>query len=209
MSHAGALNDAEILEDTIVPAGAPWGRKVAAGEHLRFIDLEGKQAIDLLCYNAADPLDRYNAANTMKLNGTLFIEKGSGLWSLRANKMMTVVDDTCGHHDTIGGCCSAEINELRYHQKDTPNCQENFRKALEKFSLSERDIAANVNLFMHVPVSESGEMAIVEGLSKPGDHVDLRAEMGLIVVISNCPQVNNPACGYNPTPIRVIAYRPG
>jgi uncharacterized protein len=208
VSDLGPMADAEILEDTVVPAGAPWGRKVAAGEHLRFVDLEGKQAIDLLCYSAADPLDRYNAANTMKLNGNIFIGKGSSLWSLRANKMMTVVEDTCGRHDTIGGCCSAEINELRYHQKNTPSCQENFRKALEPFGLSERDVVANVNLFMNVPVTEGGEMAIVDGVSKPGDHVDLRAEMDLIVVISNCPQVNNPASGYNPTPIRVIAYRP-
>lgn len=199
---------ADIIEDTVVPAGAPWNCRLKTGDCLRFVDLEGQQAIDLLCYNAEDPLDRYHAANTMKFNGNIFIGEGSVLWSMRARKMMTVIEDTCGSHDTIGGCCSAELNALRYNHQNSPSCQENFRLALEPFGLSERDIVANVNLFMYVPVAADGAMAITEGPSKPGDHVDLRAEMDLLVAISNCPQVNNPACGYNPTPVRAIVYRP-
>ena len=109
-----------ILEDVIVAPGSPWGRLVKKGQHVRIIDLEGRQAVDFLCYDAADPTDRYNASNTMKLVANIFVSKGASLWSDRAKKMMTVVEDTCGRHDTIGGCCSSEMNLLRYNKTPLP-----------------------------------------------------------------------------------------
>ena len=124
------------------------------------------------------------------------------------NPLFTVVEDTCGRHDTIGGCCSRESNVVRYGKHDTPNCRDNFLKALAPFGLGKKDIVANVNFFMYVPVEPDGRMAIVDGRSKPGDYVDLRAEMNVLAALSNCPQMNNPANGYNPTPIRVTVWRP-
>lgn len=192
-----------MIEDTVVPPGGHWARVVGRGQTLRIIDLEGQQAVDFLCYNAARSEERYNAADTMKIAGSIFLTTGVSLYSGLGQKLFTVVDDTCGYHDTIGGCCSAESNYVRYGARDTPNCRDNFLRALEPFGLEPRDIVANVNWFMYVPVGADGAMAIVDGRSKPGDYVDLRAEMDVLAVLSNCPQVHNPANAYRPTPIRV------
>jgi urea carboxylase-associated protein 1 len=200
--------DGEILEDITVPAGQPWGRKLEAGQRLRIIDLEGKQAVDFLCYDAAAPRDRYNAANTMKMGANIFLREGSVLWSDRGNRLMTVVVDTCGYHDTIGGCCSEEMNRIRYNEAGPGNCRDTFELALKPFGLTRDDIATNVNWFMYVPVEKDGTMAIVDGISKPGDYVDLRAERDVICVASNCTQIFNPANGFKPTPVRIITYAP-
>jgi urea carboxylase-associated protein 1 len=198
----------EIIEDTIVAAGNPWGRVVRRGQRLRVVDLRGKQAVDFLCYDAQDPRDRYNAANTMKMGANIFLTKGSVLWSDRANRLMTVIDDTCGRHDTIGGCCSAEMNMVRYHKTPPANCRDTFEKALRPFDLTRDDIVANINWFMYVPVERDGAMAIVEGLSKPGDYVELVAERDVICVVSNCAQIYNPCNGFDPTPVRIVTYAP-
>jgi len=200
--------EGKILEDTVVPAGSPWGRKLSAGERLRIIDLEGKQAVDFLCYNANDLSDRYNAANTMKVGGNIFVGKGSVLYSDRGRRLMTVVEDTCGFHDTIGGCCSAEYNQLRYQKPGAGNCRDTFEKALKPFGMSRNDIVSNLNWFMYVPVEKNGSMAIAEGISKPGDYVDLRADLDVVCAVSNCVQIFNPCNGYNPTPVRMIVYQP-
>ncbi len=202
----GPIAGATIHEDTVVPAGEPWSARIRQGDMLRLIDLEGRQAIDFLCYNAASPAERYNAANTMKLNKSIFLGKGSVLWSVRARRMMTIVEDTCGSHDTLAGCCSIEIDEVRYGVTNTRSCQSNFEAELAKHGLGEKDIVANINFFMYVPVAGDGGMAIADGLSKPGDHVDLRAEMDVLVAISNCPERGNPAAGFEPTPVRAIVY---
>ena len=205
----GPIPGAAIHEDTVVPAGEPWSARVQKGDRLRLIDLEGRQAVDFLCYNAADPADRYNAANTIKLNHKIYLGEGCVLWSLRALKMMTIVEDTFGSHDTLYGCCSIEIDEVRFGKTKARGCQSNFEAELAKHGLGEKDMAANVNFFMFVPVAADGAVAIAEGLSKAGDYVDLRAEMDLLVVISNCPERDNPAAGGAPTPVRAIVYTPG
>jgi len=197
-----------VIEDTVVAAKAPWGRLIRKGEMLRMIDLHGKQAIDFLCYNAADPEDRYNACDTMKLNGSIFLGKGTVIYTGLDHALFTIVEDSCGFHDTIGGCCSSEINTLRYGVPWQPNCRDNFLTALAPFGLGRKDIVTNINFFMYVPVGKNGEMGMGPSISKPGDYVDLRAEMDVIAVLSNCPQVNNPVNDFNPTPVRVIVWRP-
>lgn len=197
-----------ILTDVTVPPRAPWSGTVAAGQHLRIVDLEGRQAVDFLCYNALDPTERYCAADTMKIGGNIYLEQGSTLYSNLANPLFTIEEDTCGRHDTIGGCCSLESNRVRYGVEGQPNCRDNFLAALEPHGLGPKDIVANINFFMYVPVEADGTMAIVDGRSAPGDYVDLRAGMDVLAVLSNCPQVNNPATGFNPTPIRVIVWQP-
>jgi uncharacterized protein len=197
-----------LVEDRVVPPGEFWARVLGRGQMLRIVDLEGRQAVDFLCYNAADPEERYNAADTMKYAKTIFLTRGHGIYSNLGRRLFTIVEDTCGRHDTIGGCCSAESNEFRYGAKNTPSCRANFLRALAGFGLGAKDIVANLNFFMNVPVAPDGTMGIVDGLSKPGDYVDLRAEMDVLTAISNCPQVHNPCNGFNPTPIRLIVTAP-
>ncbi len=199
---------AAIHEDTVVPAGDPWSARIAKGGCLRLVDLEGQQAVDFLCFNADDPAERYSAANTIKLAHNIYLGRDSVLWSSRARPMMTVVEDSCGRHDTIYGCCSIELDKVRYGTTKTRGCRSNFESELAQHGLGPKDIVSNVNFFMSVPVAADGAVAIAEGRSKPGDHVDLRAEMDLLVVISNCPETDNPAAGGQPTPVRAIVYTP-
>jgi urea carboxylase-associated protein 1 len=185
---------------------------VEAGSHLRIVDLAGRQGVDFLCYNADNTEERYNAPNTIKAARTIGIRRGTVLFSDHARPLMTVVEDTCGGHDTIGGCCSAPSNKMLYGVEGVRGCRENFLETLQRHGLGWRDIVPNVNFFCSVPVYADGGLAetvFVEGQSKAGDYVDLRAEMPVLAVISNCPQVNNPCNGSAPTPIRVVVHTPG
>ena len=199
----------KVIEDVVIPVDGIWTRVMARGEVLRIVDLEGKQAVDFLCYNAHDHADRYAAADTMKINrGGIFLTTGTVLYSVGLTPLFTIVADTCGKHDTIGGCCSAALNKFRYGVGWQPNCRDNFLRELAKHGMGPKDLVANVNFFMYVPVGEKGEMDMGPGISKAGDYVDLRAERDVLAVISNCPQINNPVNDYNPTPIRVMVWRP-
>lgn len=191
----------------LVDPGGSWGAVIEAGQRVRFVDLEGQQAVDFLCYNALDVRDRYNAANTMKMGENLFLNEGTVLYGEYATPLMKIIESSCPNHDTIGGCCSVEMNFLRY-QRRTHSCRANFLHELSKFGMGEADIVANVNWFMSVPIGHDGHMAISDSPSKAGDHVDVEALTNVIVVISNCPQKYNPACGYNPTPVRIEIHTP-
>jgi urea carboxylase-associated protein 1 len=189
--------------DEIVPAGAPWAGIVRQGQVLRLTDLEGQQAVDFLCYNEAEPEERYHAPNTVKAAGSIFLTTGHTLYSDVARPMFTIVEDQFGGHDTIGGCCSAPSNQMLYGVSNCPGCRENFLTGLARHGLGRRDIVPNVNFFMRVPVTADGSAAVALGVSPPGCQVALRAEMDAIVALSNCPQINNPCNNFNPTPIRV------
>lgn len=195
-----------IIRDEIVPARAPWLCPVAAGETLRIVDLEGNQAVDFLIYSAADDAERYSAQDTVAAQGNLFLREGTVLLSNEGNAMMTIAASAVDYHDTIGGACSCESNTLRYghHTKHQHACVENFLEANLTQGRGKRDIVSNINFFMNVPVEEDGTLGIVDGISAPGLTVDLKAEMDVIVVVSNCPQINNPCNGFNPTPVRMI-----
>jgi hypothetical protein len=195
------------LSDRLVEPG-PYSRVIRAGDHLRIIDVEGRQAVDFLVYDAADHANRYNAANTIKLNRSIYVGAGFKLYSDLGDVLMAVAEDTVGRHDTIGGCCSAESNYARYGIKGTASCRGNFIEVLAEHGMDARDIPANINWFMYVPVKPDGMTEIVDGRSEPGDYVDLRAERDVLVVISNCPQLYNPCNGWNPTPVRIIEWRP-
>ncbi|MEA2925706.1 MAG: hypothetical protein QOD25_2828 [Alphaproteobacteria bacterium] len=193
-----------IILDEIVPARAPWGGTVMRGQRLRIIDSEGRQAVDFLCYNLRDREERYSAPNTIKAAGTISLTAGHTLYSDLARPIFKIVEDSYGSHDTIGGCCSAPSNLMLYGVPDCPGCRENFLAALAKFDMGRRDVVPNVNFFMRVPVERGGTAAIARGDSPAGSYVELEAAMDAIVAISNCPQINNPANDYNPTPIRVV-----
>ena len=188
-----------------VDPGGSWGAMLAAGDRVRFVDIEGQQAVDFLCYNALDTRDRYNAANTMKMAENVFLNAGTVLYGEYATALMKIVASSCANHDTLGGCCSVEMNWLRYGRR-THSCRANFIHELTRFGMGEPDIVANVNFFMSVPVGRDGHMAIADSPSKAGDFVDVEALTAVIVVISNCPQKYNPACGYKPSPVRVETF---
>ncbi len=192
--------------DLVVPHGAHWGAIIPAGRHLTITDVEGEQAVDFLCYSAENPEERYHAPNTIKRAQTLLLTAGHALYSDVARPLMTVVADTCGEHDTIGGCCSEPSNRMLYGVEGRPGCRENFLAALAEFGLGRRDIVPNINWFSRVRVYAGNRLAptvFEPGASRAGQYVELRAEIDVIAVLSNCPQVNNPAAGGRPTAIRV------
>ncbi|WP_280392651.1 urea amidolyase associated protein UAAP2 [Nocardia brasiliensis] len=195
--------------DEIVPARSPWSAVVAAGDHLEIIDLHGNQAVDCLLYSAADHTDRYSAQATVAAQRNIFLTTGSVLRTDAGTALMTVVADEVGNHDTIAGACSQESNTLRYghHTRHQHACVENFLTAALSWGLGKRDLVSNINWFMNVPVEADGTLGIVDGLSAPGKKVTLHAEIDTLVLVSNCPQINNPCNGFDPTPVRMVVTR--
>ena len=195
-----------VTLDEIVPALAPWDAVVRKGQTLRIIDLEGNQAVDFLMYALADDAERYSAQDTIAIQGNLFLREGSVLYSNEGRPMARVVATSVAYHDTIGGACSCESNTLRYghHTKSQHACVENFLQANGRHGRGKRDMVSNINWFMNVPVEADGSLGIVDGISASGLYVDLVAEMDLTAVVSNCPQINNPCNGFNPTPVRMV-----
>jgi urea carboxylase-associated protein 1 len=206
MSSAPPPLPGSVLHDEVVPARAPWIHTLEKGQTLRIVDLEGNQAVDFLAYNANDDAERYSAQDTIAAQANIFLREGSPLLSNEGRPMLTVVSTSVAYHDTIGGACSCESNTLRYghHTKSQHACVENFLIANARDGRGKRDMVSNVNWFMNVPVEADGTLGIVDGISAPGLYVDVRAEMDVIVVVSNCPQINNPCNGFNPTPVRMI-----
>jgi urea carboxylase-associated protein 1 len=198
----------QIVFDEIVPATEPWGRVIPSGDILRLVDLEGQQAVDFLCYDASNPADRYNSMNTVKVQGNIYVGRGTVLYSDSGRPLFTVVEDTLGRHDTVYGCCSPSNNRLRYGREGEKTCYANFEKILAQFGLGRSAIVGNINFFMAVPVDPDGKAAVASDVSPAGSFVDLKAECDVLAVLSNCPSILNPCNGYNPTPIRVLSWTP-
>jgi urea carboxylase-associated protein 1 len=204
------LDPAAALAVHDLPAGEPWLHEVKRGQTLRIVDLEGNQAVDTIFYNAADTAESYSVTDTLQRQGGIYLSTGSVLYSNRGRPMLTIVADTCGRHDTLGGACAAESNTVRYalQKKFMHSCRDNYLLALAHADngMGKRDLVPNVNFFMNVPVTEAGGLSFEDGLSAPGKYVELRAEMDLLVLVSNCPQLNNPCNAYNPTPVRFVIW---
>jgi len=200
--------DASAAFDHIIPARTPWSGIIRKGQYLRIVDLEGQQAVDTLFYSASDHSERYCAQATLAAQGSAYIGAGTPILSNRGRVMLTMVADTVGEHDTSAGACSCESNTVRFghHTRYMHACRENFVVELAKHGMTKRDIVSNINFFMNVPILPDGELAIVDGASKPGDYVELLAGMDVLCAISNCPQVNNPCNGFRPTPVRVLIW---
>jgi len=190
----------------VIPAGEGWVGVVPQGSTLKIIDLEGNQAVDTLFYNAKDFSDHYSAVDTICNQGNIYLTTGSQLITQNGNVLMTIVDDTCGRHDTLGGACSQESNMVRYDidKRHMHACRQTFLKYGMKVGLDKRDIAHNVNFFMNVPVTPEGKLTFEDGISEAGKYVELKAEIDTLVLISNCPQLNNPCNAYNPTPVELV-----
>ena len=203
------IADAHFRE--VIPAGDYFIKVVKSGETLRILDLEGNQAADTLFYNAQDSAERYSATDTLREQGNVYLTAGSVLMSNRGNPMLEIVADTCGRHDTLGGACASESNTVRYElgKRCMHSCRDSWMLAIaehEEYGLDKRDITHNINFFMNVPVTAAGGLTFADGISAPGKYVELQARMDVIVLISNCPQLNNPCNGYNPTPVEVAIW---
>jgi urea carboxylase-associated protein 1 len=194
-----------------VPAGDYWMHTVRKGQTFRIHDLEGNQAADTLFYSAADPAERYSAIDTIREQRNVYLSVGTKLMSSEGNPMLEITADTVGRHDTLGGACATESNTVRYalEKKCMHACRDSYLLAVtenDQYGLSKRDITHNINFFMNVPVTPDGGLTFADGVSAPGKYVEMRAEMDVIVLISNCPQLNNPCNAYNPTPIEVLVW---
>lgn len=208
-------NPTDAIFHETVNAGDYWLHELKQGEVLRIVDLEGNQAVDTLFFNAADPHDRYSAVDTLRAQGNVYLTVGSKLLAQSGATLVEIVADTCGRHDTLGGACAAESNMIRYalDKRYMHSCRDSFLLALaDSFfnkhdtSLSKRDIGHNVNFFMNVPVTPEGGLSFADGISEPGKYVEVQAAMDVIVLVSNCPQLNNPCNAYNPTPVAMLVW---
>lgn len=201
--------DETIFRET-VNAGDYWLYELKQGNVLRIVDLEGNQAVDTLFFNAADPHDRYSAVDTLRAQGNVYLTAGSRLLAQSGATLVEIVADTCGRHDTLGGACASESNMIRYalDKRFMHSCRDSFLLALAENNtvLSKRDIGHNVNFFMNVPVTPEGGLSFADGISEPGKYVEMQAAMDVIVLVSNCPQLNNPCNAYNPTPVEMLVW---
>lgn len=211
MITESSLNPASAKYRTTVDAGDYFIHTITAGETVRIVDLEGNQAADTLFYNANDPSERYSASDTIREQAALYLTTGSLLKTNLNRDLLEIVADTCGRHDTVGGACSTESNTVRYdlEKRCMHACRDSWMLAIaehEEFGLAKEDIGHNINFFMNVPVTAEGKLEFADGVSAPGKYVELIAKMDTIVLISNCPQLNNPCNAYNPTPIEVVVW---
>lgn len=208
--HESNLDPSDASFRHVIPAGDYWSRKISAGETLRIVDLEGNQAADTLFYDALNPENRYSASDTILQQQALYLTTGTQLMSTEGDILLTIVADTCGRHDTLGGACSRESNTMRYaFEKESMHaCRDSFIRGAQECGchLGKRDITCNINFFMNVPVTPEGKLTFEDGVSAGGKYVELRAERDVICLISNCPQLNNPCNGYNPTPVEVVVW---
>lgn len=205
-----SLKPEDALQSFVVEAGDPFVLEIAKGQHVRIVDLEGNQAVDTIFYNAHDYADRYSAQDTIREQGNIYLTTGTSLLSTKGNVLLTITSDTCGRHDTLGGACAAESNMVRYDigKRYMHACRQSFIKGIQLWDhgLEKRDITSNINFFMNVPVTSEGKLTFEDGVSDAGKYVELRAEIDVLMVISNCPQLNNPCNGYNPTPVQILVW---
>jgi uncharacterized protein len=210
-TRRSSLLPGEAVFRHLIPAGEYWIDTLRNGQCLRIVDVEGNQAADTLFFNAADVADRYSAVDTIREQGNVYLSYGSRLLSTAGNVLAEIVADTVGRHDTLGGACASESNTVRYdlEKRTMHSCRDSYLLALaqhDAWGLGKRDLTHNINFFMNVPVTPDGGLTFADGVSGPGQYVEMRAAMDIIVLISNCPQLNNPCNAYNPTPLEVIIW---
>jgi uncharacterized protein len=204
------LDPATASYDFTLGAGDGWMHLIKAGQFFRIVDVEGNQAADTLFYDALDFTNRYSAQDTIRRQGALYLTTGTTLYSTSGDRLLTLTADTCGRHDTIGGACSTESNQVRYSldKRCMHACRDTFMLQLIKWGrgASKADITHNINFFMNVPVTPEGGLSFADGVSASGRYVEMRAERDVVALVSNCPQLNNPCNAYNPTPIRLLIW---
>ncbi len=200
------LDPARASFRKVVPAGEYFLHVVKQGETVRIVDVEGNQAADTLFFNADDAHERYSAMDTIREQGNVYLSVGTTIRSDLCRPMLKITADTVGRHDTFGGACATETNTVRYaiekrYMSLMPGHSRVHDHGDRAAGLTKRDIAHNINFFMNVPVTSDGGLTFEDGVSAPGKYVEMDALMDVVVMITNCPQFNNPCNAYNPTPL--------
>ena len=198
----------KILREQVIAPKEYLGLELLKGQVLRIVDVEGKQVPDVVSFNLHDPAEKQSCNNSRLIQKRWLLTTGHVLYSDEGNEMMTIVADTVGVHHASGGCCNEGANFRRYGVRGTRNCRENLALAAAPLGITQKDVPGAFAPFMNVVQYPDGRYEIEEPISKPGDYLDLRAEMDLFVAISNCPQERNPCNGFNPTPLKIVAYQP-
>jgi urea carboxylase-associated protein 1 len=200
----------EAAEDVICEGGDGWSAVVPAGGRLRIVDVHGKQGVDALFYDAHDATNRYSNTETVCAQQESYLTTGSRLLTIDGDELMTIVADTCGRHDTMGGACAQETNVVRYgaHTRHEHTCRSTFLVLAAEHGMTARDLTHNINFFTNVPITPEGKLSFEHGMSGPGKYVELQAARDTLVLISNCPQLNNPCNDFNPTAIRILRWGP-
>lgn len=176
-----------MTERHVVPAGGGRGLRLARGEVLRIIDVEGGQTGDLLAY-APDAGQRLSNGRTFDYQGTIYLSTGDVLWSDRSERMLTIVADPAGRHDFLYASCSIEMYRLQYGETgERPNCADNLRRAFRDLGIEPDPLPTSFNLFMNVEVGPDGRLEMRPPRARAGDALELRAEMDLAVALTACP----------------------
>lgn len=202
---------ADVVWDETIPGGGYASRVLKRGTRLRLVNLTGDACCNLLVYNADRPIERLNVADTVKVQWNAYLGPGKLLLSDMGRALMSITRDTCGRHDTFCGASNPKTNAAKYgsgaNYTPQPNARERFLIALAKHGLGKADVMPNVSLFKGVRVERDGSLSFIEDSSKPGDAIELRADMNVLVVIANTPHVLDPRPAYTCTPLRMTAYR--
>lgn len=211
------LNISDAIYDEEILAGQGWMHELRKGQSLRIISIGGNQAVDTTFFDLNNPEDHYGALPTIVAQENIYLTTGSILRAQSGKPLLEITGDLVGRHDTLGGACSSQSNTVRYSRdkRYMHNCRDIFMLEIAKCSLSKRDsdyfygkgdLAPNINFFMNVPVTPEGGLKFDDGVASPGKYVEMKALEDVMVLISNCPQLNNPCNDYDPTPVRIVIW---
>lgn len=200
--------DATTLFDReAIPGGWYWTTRLDRGEALRIVNEGGTSCVSLLAWRADDPSERLNHADTIKVQWAASLRKGRIILSDMGRALLSIIEDTSAAHDTLCGGSTAATNLARYGDARLRNTRDNFILAAGKLGLDRRDVMPCISFFAPVAVDATGRLIWQDGVRQAGDFVDLRAEMDLLVALSNCPHPLDPAPSYAPGPVEVLRYR--
>jgi urea carboxylase-associated protein 2 len=204
-----------LLYQEELPAGTHCSFVLRRGRTLRLTDLEGGANVAALFYNQEEKLERYNMPDTLKAQHTAFLTKGNVCYSDMGRILISITADTCGWHDTI--CGVSDVNDINskygehnyqdHHNDMYRSGRDSLLIEIGKWGLGKRDLAANINFFSKVVSGEDGDLQFISNHSGPGDFVDLRAEMNVLVVLSSVPHVLDPASDYFPKRVQLNVMR--
>ena len=209
-----ALDGATIADDAIfaretIPGGWYWTTRLKGGETIRIANRSGTSCVSLQAWNSLDPSERLNHADTIKVQWAVTLRKGRVVLSDMGRVMFSIVEDTSFMHDTLAGGSTAATNAARYGQVPTRNTRDNFVLAAGKLGLDRRDVVPCISFFAPVNVDAAGRFTWNAAGRNAGDFVDLRAEMDMLIALSNCPHPLDPAPVYDPQPVDIVGYAAG
>src|SRR5262245_54059967 len=195
--------------DKTIPASTATAFPMAKGQILRVVDVEGQQAADIIAYKRDATTEGLSTEVTVQILRTSNPSTGQTLYSIEWNPMLAIVADTIRTNYLPGEICSDEANFFRYGVRGTVNCRDNLAAAVAPWGITKAQVHGAFAAFLNMGFLPDGRTTIQEPISKPGDYVEIRAEMDIVIAVSACPQVLNGCNAYNPTPLGVVLYEPG